>query len=224
MGKLYDVLVSGYRKVMPKFDVAWAEPFIEGPCVFIGNHSGAFGPMDMCAFFPFTENCYSWLNHDVMDAKLVPAYVRQDYWWKPGCALEPLYNATLPYLAAAVLPPVLRSAPGIPVYHDQRVMLTMRQSIRKLKEGKYLIIFPEQPSGYKSHHTWINTGFLHVAPMFYKATGQALRFYPVHIDHKGHKFTIAKPISYDPERSLEDQTEEFSQVLAAGLRGEPAGQ
>ena len=220
MGKLYNVLISAYRRLTPQFQTTWAEPFIDEPCVFIGNHSGAYGPFDMCAHFPYTDNCYSWLNHDVMDPKLVPAYVRQDYWWKPGCWAEPLLNITLPYLAAAIMPPVLRSAPGIPVYHDQRAVLTMRHSIRHLKEGRYLIIFPEQPSGYKSHHTWINTGFLHVAPMFYKATGKALRFYPVHIDHRGHTFTVAKPVVYDPTRTLEEQTQEIADALAAGLRGQ----
>lgn len=219
MGKLYTALRGFYRLLTPKFQTAWAEPFIDEPCVFIGNHAGALGPMDMCARFPLTDSCYSWLNHDVMDAKLVPAYVRQDYWWRPGCWAEPMLNVTLPYLAAAVLPPILRSAPGIPVYHDQRVMLTMRQSIRHLKGGHHLIIFPEQPSGYKSHHTWINSGFLHVAPLYHKATGKALRFYPVHIDHRHHAFTIAKPVQYDPTRTLEEQTEEILAQLAIGLRG-----
>lgn len=222
MGKLYTTLRGAYRCITPRFQTTWAEPFIDEPCVFIGNHAGAFGPIDMCAHFPLTDNCYSWLNHDVLDAKLVPAYVRQDYWWKPGCWAEPLLNVTLPYLAAAVMPPVLRSAPGIPVYHDQRVMLTMRHSIRHLKEGHHLIIFPEQPSGYKSHHTWINSGFLHVAPLYHKATGKALRFYPVHIDHRKHSFTVAKPVQYDPNRTLEEQTDELLAQLAIGLRGDAA--
>lgn len=220
MGKLYNVLIGMYRGLSPKFTTTWAEPFVDEPCVFICNHAGAFGPMDMCAHFPHTDNCFSWLNHDMMDPKLVPAYVRQDYWWKPGCWAEPLLNVTLPYLAAAILPPVLRSAPGIPVYHDQRVILTMRNSLRMLKDGHFLIIFPEQPSGYKSHHTWINTGFLNIAPLYYKATGKALRFYPVHTDHRGHSFTVAKPIQFDPARPLEEQVEDFTAILAPGLRGE----
>lgn len=222
MGKLYEVLTSIYRTITPNYKITWAEPFIEEPCVFICNHAGAFGPIDMCSFFPYRENCYSWLNHDVMDPKLVPAYVRQDYWWKPGCWAEPILNVTLPYLAAAVLPPVLKSAPGIPVYHDQRVLLTMRKSLQHLKEGRYLIIFPEQPSGYKSHHMWINTGFLNVAPMFHKLTGKALRFYPVHISPRDRTFTVAKPICFDPSRTLEEQQEEIVAVLAPGLRGESA--
>lgn len=54
------------------------------------------------------------VNAAVMDPKQVPAYVRQDYWWRPGCKLEPLYNATLPYMAAAVLPPFCAACRACP--------------------------------------------------------------------------------------------------------------
>ena len=102
MGKLYTFLRGTARVLLPKMQAEWAVPFDGQPSVFCPNHAGAFGPIDMCAFFPLSDRCHPWLNAAVMDPKLVPAYVRQDYWWRPGCRLEPLYNATLPYLAAAV--------------------------------------------------------------------------------------------------------------------------
>lgn len=142
MGKLYTVLRGTCRVVMPKMRAEWAVPFDGKPSVFCPNHAGAFGPIDMCVFFPLSDHCHPWLNAAVMDPKLVPAYVRQDYWWRPGCRLEPLYNATLPYLAAAVLPPILRSVPGVPVYHDMQVIKTFRKSIEYLRQGEHLIIFP----------------------------------------------------------------------------------
>ena len=217
--KMYKVLSSIIRGITPRMKTTWEEPFDGEACVFVGNHAGAFGPIDMCVKFPLRDQCFTWMNADVLDPKLVPAYVRQDYWWKPGCKLEPLYNATLPYMAAAVLPPILRLVPTVPVYHDMRVMTTMRQSLRHLKEGHHLVIFPEQPSGYQSHHDWINTGFLQIAPMYYKATGKILKFYPVHLDYHKHTFKVAKPIAFDPERTLEEQTPELVEVLAKGLRG-----
>ena len=217
--KMYKVLSSIIRGITPRMKTTWEEPFDGEACVFVGNHAGAFGPIDMCVKFPLRDQCFTWMNADVLDPKLVPAYVRQDYWWKPGCKLEPLYNVTLPYMAAAVLPPILRLAPTVPVYHDMRVMTTMRQSLRHLKEGHHLVIFPEQPSGYQSHHDWINTGFLQIAPMYYKATGKILKFYPVHLDYHKHTFKVAKPIAFDPERTLEEQTPELVEVLAKGLRG-----
>lgn len=219
MGKLYQGLVAICRAFSPKFTHLWAEPFVDEPCIFVCNHAGAYGPIDMCAHFSMRQNCYYWLNADMMDPETVPAYVRQDYWWKPGCFGEPILNYTLPYLAAALLPPILRSAPGVPVYHDMRVMSTMRLSLRLLKEGRYLTIFPEQPSGFQSHHDWINTGWLQIAVMYYRATGKALRFWPVHLDHRRHEFRIAPSILFDTERSLEEQQDELVQALAAGLRG-----
>ena len=101
MGKLYTVLRGAVRLFTPKMTADWAVPFDGEPSVFCPNHAGAFGPIDMCAHFPLSDHCHPWLNAAVMDPKQVPAYVRQDYWWKPGCKLEPLYNATLPYMAAA---------------------------------------------------------------------------------------------------------------------------
>lgn len=201
-------------------NTVWEVPFEEGPCVFIPNHAGAIGPIDMVAKFPLRDNCRPWMNHGMMDRKEVPAYVRQDYWWKPGCFAEPLLNATIPYIAAAVIPPVLHSVPGIHVYHDQRVIMTVRQSIHELGAGRYLIIFPEQPSGWESHHSWINTGWLEIAPLWYRKSGQALRMYPVHIDPKKHEFRVSAPIMYDPGRKLEEQTQEIADKLAKGLRGE----
>lgn len=220
MGKLYRSLAAFCRAVTPRMITTWEEPFAGEPCVFVCNHAGAFGPIDMCAKFPLREDCHPWLNADMMDPKQVPAYVRQDYWWKPGCFGEPILNATLPYMAAAILPPILRSAPGVPVYHDARVLTTMRISLRLLKEGQHLVIFPEQPSGFQSHHDWINTGFLQIAPMYWKATGKALRLYPVHIDYRRHVFQIAKPVVFDPQRTLADQQDEIVRRLAAGLRGQ----
>lgn len=199
----------------------WAVPFDGEPCVFIGNHAGAFGPIDMVAKFPLREDCYPWFNAAVMSEKEMPAYVRQDYWWKPGCFFEPLLNVTVPYIAAAVLPPIMRSVPGVPVYHDNRVVLTMRKSLQLLRQGKHLIIFPEQPSGFQSHHDWINTGFMNIAPMYHKLTGKELQFWPVHIDYKNHVFKVAAPIRFDSTRTLEEQLPELERTLARGLRGLP---
>ena len=205
------------RAVTPKMTTEWAEPFDGQPAVFCPNHAGLFGPLDMMAHFELREDCRPWFNAAVADPKQVPAYVRQDYWWKPGCALEPLYNATLPYMAAAVLPPVLNCVPGIPVHHDMQVIKTFRQSVNELRDGKHLIIFPQQPSGYKSHHMWLNKGFLQIAPMAYRTLGLALKFYPVHIDHRAHTIQVGKSVQFDPEVKLAEQEQRILDAIIAGL-------
>ena len=216
-GKAYHTMRWLLQNFSHKMTCNWEVPFDGEPCVFVPNHVGVFGPIDMVAKFPYYEECRPWFNADVMDPKLVPAYVRQDYWWEPGCRLEPLYNATIPYLAALVLPPIMNTVPGIKVYHDMQVIKTFRESIAVMKEGENLTIFPQQPSGYKSHHMWINKGFLQLAPMAWRTLKIPLKFYPVYIDHPNHKIYVRKPIRFDPGRPLSEQEQEMLDVLAKGL-------
>lgn len=206
------------RALTPSMTTEWETPYDGQPCVFCPNHAGMMGPVDMMAHFELRDTARPWFNAAVADAKQVPAYVRQDYWWKPGCRLEPLYNATLPYLAAAVLPPILKTVPGVPVYHDMQVIKTFRKSIEFLRRGDQLIIFPQQPSGYKSHHLWINKGFLQIAPMAWRTLHLALDFYPVRVDTKAHVIRVKKPIRFDPERPLADQEQAILDTLARGFR------
>ena len=221
MGKRFYRLAGGLiRLLSPRMRVEWEGPFEDGPCVFVVNHAGAIGPVDMMVKFPLRDKCNPWINNGMLEAKEVPAYVRQDYWWKPGSFFEPVLTATVPYLAAAVIPPILRSVKRVPVYHDQRIMLTLRESIRVLRRDEYLVIFPEQPSGWLSHHGWINTGWLRLGELWYKASGRALKLYPVHVDYKNRVFKIAAPVWYDPARRFRDQENELAEKLAKGLRGE----
>ncbi len=217
MGKLYTFLRGAAHAVLPDMTTTWAVPFDGGPSVFCPNHAGAFGPIDMCVFFPLNEECRPWFNAAVTDPRQMPAYVRQDYWWRPGCRLEPLYNATLPYLAAAVLPPIMRSVPGVPVYHDMQVIKTFRKSIEFLRQGKHLVIFPQQPSGYGSHYLELNKGFLQLAPMAYRTLGIALKFYPVHIEHQKHRIVVGEPVAFDPEVKLADQEQRLIEGIAKGI-------
>ena len=220
MGKRFYKIAGGLIRTFSRpMTTEWEEPFEDGPCVFVVNHVGAIGPVDMCVKFPLRDRCHPWINDGVLDAKKVPAYVRQDYWWKPGSFFAPLWNVTIPYLAALVLPPILRSVQYVPVYHDQRIMLTLRQSVRVLQQDEALIVFPEQPSGWLSHQEWINTGWLRLGELWYRSSGRALKMYPVHIDRKGRRFVISKPVWYDPARRFAEQEKELADALAKGLKG-----
>ena len=215
MKKSFLMLRGAFHLLTPAMTTEWEVPYDGEPAVFCPNHVGALGPIDMMVHFELRDNSRPWFNAGIADRKTCPAYVRQDYWWEPGCKLEPLY--TLPYLAAAVIPPVLNTVPGIRVYHDMQVLKTFRQSVAALKNGENLIIFPQQPSGYKSHHMWINKGFLQIAPMAWRSLGLALNFYPVHIDHAAHRIIVRKPVRFDPERKLQEQEDAILEVLAKGL-------
>ena len=136
----------------------------------------------MCAKFPMRDKIHPWVNAEMLNPKEVPGYVRKDYWWIPDSFFAPLLNVTVPYIASVFMTPMLRSVPNIPVYRDQRIMLTFRQSIRTLQKDHYLLLFPEIPAPGKNSRSRINTGWLRLGQLWYKVSGRALKMYPVHVD------------------------------------------
>ena len=219
MSKFYNGLIRLVRFVLPDMETVWEEPFDSEAAVFCPNHAASFGPIAMCAFFSLRDQCHPWLNAGIMERKEIPAYVRQDYWWEPGCFFEPLLNMTLPYLMALLLPPILGSVPGVPVYHDNRVIRTFRKSLEYVAQGHHLVIFSEQPAGHGSSEMELNRGFLQVAPLICKRTGKALKFYPVHVDRAARRITVSKPVPYDPALPLKEQEDGIIQALSKSILG-----
>ena len=213
--KSYRFLRGAVRLFTPKMTEEWEEPYDGRPAVFCPNHARAWGPLNMCAHFSLADSVRPWYNAGIADRKGLPDYVRNDNWWNPKSKLAPLFDKTVPYLAAALLPPVFNCTPGIPVYYDNRVIKTMRASIDAVKEGDQLVIFAQFPTEYDTHAEQLTGGFLQIAPMCWRRCGLQLSFYPVHVDQKNRKIKVLKPILYDPERSLEEQ--QLLQKVDAGV-------
>ena len=220
MGKLFNFLKRVAYPFLPVKKIEYAEPIGEEPVIFLANHIGALGPMYMAITFPLCQNVAIWCNEGMMDEKLTVDYIRHDWWWKPESKLAPLYSATIPYVARAIVPKVLRSAPTIPVYRDARVMSTMRESLKALKAGKHIVIFPELPDGFGSHAEHLQMGWLNLTAMYRRATGKDVRLVPVHIDQAAHVFRVGKGITVDPDMPLAEQEHRVERYLAAGLRGQ----
>ena len=220
MGKrFYKFSIGAIRLFSHRMKTEWEVPFEEGPCVFVVNNVGFMGPIEMCVKFSERAKCHPWINEELADAKQVPAYARKDFWWKPQSFFAPVLNVTVPYLAAAFVPPLVKGSPYVPVYHDQRIMLTLRQSIRVLQKDDALVVFPEQPNARLSNHEWLSTGWLRLGEMWYRNCGRALKMYPVHIDREKHIFKVAAPVWYDPSRRFRDQEKELVSALMKGIRG-----
>jgi len=221
MGKrIYRLAGRAIRLFSHRMKTIWEEPFTEGPCVFVANQMGAHGPADMCAKFPMRDKIHPWINSELLSMSEAPDYIRKSFWWKPENPLSPLMNRTVPHLGAAVLQPILKGADYIPVYRDQRSIVTFRQSIRALQKGHYLLIFPEISNGWRSHAEQINTGWLRLGELWYRASGRKLRMYPVHLDCEKHEFHVAAPVEYEPSKSFREQEKSLADRLARGLRGQ----
>ena len=220
MGKLFNFLSRVVYPFLPVKKAVYAEPVGEEPVIFLVNHLGAVGPMYMSITFPLRDNAAIWCNEGMMDEKLTVEYVRHDWWWKPESKLAPLYSATIPYVARAIVPKVLRSAPTISVCRDARIMTTMRKSLAAMKEGKHIVIFPELPDGFGSHAEKLQMGWRNLVTLYKRPTGKDVKLVPVHIGQKARLFRVGKGLTVDTDVPLAEQEERIERYLASGLRGE----
>jgi len=220
MGKLYNFLKTVVYPFLPVKRIEYAEPVGDEPVIFLANHMGAMGPMYMAVTFPLRDHAAIWCNEGMMEEKMIVEYIRGDWWWRPESKLAPLYSATIPYIAKAIVPKVLRSAPTIAVMRDARIMTTMRKSLAALKAGKHIVIFPERPDGFDSHEEHLQMGWLNLVSMYHKATGKVIRLIPIHIDVPGKTFRVGQAITADPDVPLKEQEARIERYLAAGIRGE----
>ncbi len=220
MGRLYNFLSPIVRVFLKVRQTEWAESIPEEPVIFLANHLGAVGPMYMSVTFPLKDNVAIWCNEGMMDEKLVVDYVRHDWWWDPHSKLAPFYSATIPHIAKMIVPKVLRSAPTIPVYRDARIMTTMRTSLKALKEGKHIVIFPELPDGHDSHAEHLQMGWLNLVTMYQRATGKPLKMIPIYIDEEAKLFRVKKAITADADLPLADQQERIERYIAASIRNQ----
>lgn len=73
----------------------------------------------------------------------------------------------------------------IPTWHDARMYSTIRHSLDILSDGTSMLIFPENSdAGYKDVITEFRAGFVTLAKLYYKKTGNDIPVFPVYYHHK----------------------------------------
>lgn len=190
-----------------------------GPAVFVANHLGSLGPIAVtCSLLP--RRLYHWVIEDTIHPQKAPDYLRVDF-VEPELGLKPplsLYAATA---IAKISVPLLRSLGGIAVPHDfEGIQETLRASIALLREGKFLLIFPEDPKQPPDPATKMRPfkkGFARLGELFFEATGGRLEFYPLAV-HPTRKVSAANPVVYQPLNPPVTERLRIKNLLEASIR------
>jgi 1-acyl-sn-glycerol-3-phosphate acyltransferase len=169
----------------------------EGPGVIVANHLGAIGPVGLCCSMPM--RLYPWAKGATVDKVEGPETVRKEF-VEPVMHLKPPLSGAIAKGLCKISIPLLLSIGCIPVPASHVAQeTTFRQSINLLKQGKFLLIVPEDSESVPDPKTGIGSfkrGFLHVGELFAQETGQRLPFYPVAV-HQSGLVIIGKPIEYN---------------------------
>ena len=189
-------------RVTPKYELSGTENLPGEPCVIIGNHAQAFGPIAAELYLPRPH--YIWCIGEMMNRKEVPDYAMMDFWYMKPKALRWLYRL-FSHLIARPASYVLSHAHTIPVYRDARIVTTFRRSMELLKAGADIVIFPESREPYNGLVWKFQEHFPDLAKLYCRRTGTALSFVPMYIAPRLNRICFGEPVRYDPNAPDEEE-------------------
>ncbi len=212
--QLYRLIYRLVKRFFPEYTLFGTEKLPKEPCVIVGNHAQANGPIAAELYMPRPH--FIWCIGEMMNRKEVPAYAFQDFWSGKPRALHWLYRL-ISHLIAPLAAFVLSNAHTIPVYHDTRVFTTFRKSIECLKEGADLVIFPEKNEPYNGILWQFQEHFADLAGIYYKKAGTALRFVPMYTAPTLKSIFFGEPVQYCPEAGEDGERTRICEEIMASI-------
>lgn len=198
----------------PKIEVVGTLP--DGPCIAVGNHAKMHGPIAGELYFPGPHAI--WCAGEMMQLKEVPAYAYRDFWAEKPKAVRWFYRL-LSYLIAPFSVCIFNNARTIPVYKDRRVLDTFRATAKRLAAGTNVVIFPEHDLPHNHILHAFQEGFVDVARLYHRETGETMHFVPLYLAPALRKMVLGTPIAYRPEASIQEERKRISRALMAEITG-----
>lgn len=195
--------VWGLAKLFyPKISWVGAENLPEEPCIVVGNHSQMNGPIAFELYYP--RKRLIWCANEMREWKEVPAYAYRDFWSEKPRALRWFYKL-LSYIITPLCVCIFNNADVIPVFRDNRLLKTFRQTMDALSAGTDIIIFPECATPHNNIVYEFQENFVDTARLYYKRTGTALPFVPTYLCPKRKTIYFGKPIYFDPSAPIAEE-------------------
>jgi len=208
--RTYRVIKWLVRCCYPRMTLQGAENLPDAPAIIVGNHTQMNGPI-ACELYVPGEH-YTWCAGQMMHLKEVPEYAYRDFWSAKPRYLRWFYRL-LSYIIAPLSVCVFNNANTIGVYHDARILSTFKETVKQLKSGASVVIFPEGEADYNHILRQFHQKFADVAKLYYKQTGKAVAFVPLYIAPALKKMCFGKPVYYDPEIPMEQQRQQLCEYL-----------
>ncbi|MBO5364092.1 MAG: hypothetical protein J6A56_01330 [Clostridia bacterium] len=186
----------------PKMEVEGKNHLPQEPCILVGNHAQIHGPIACELYLPDTFT--TWCAGQMMNLKEVPDYAFQDFWAKKP-EISHCFYRILSYLIAPLSVVLFNNARTVPVYRDNRILSTFKESIRQLERGRSIVIFPEYDKAYNHIIYDFQERFIDLAKIYYKKTGKEIKFVPLYITPRLKKMVLGEPVSFDSQAEIEGE-------------------
>jgi 1-acyl-sn-glycerol-3-phosphate acyltransferase len=190
-----------------------------GPAIYIANHLGALGAIETILSVPV--RFYPWIIAEMTDFKFAPEYLFKDLVY-PVLHLNGWFGMFFSTCLTKISVRLLRAIESVSI--DRFGGLTpdgFRQSLRLLREGKNLLIFPEDPLLPLDPDTSMRhfmPGFATLCSLFQVDEGYFLPVHPMAVHAASETVTIGKPEFYHPHGQHREAINAFSQLVEKRVR------
>lgn len=173
------------------------------PSVFVANHTRAKGPLTIQYLYP--GDVRTWSNAKLIDKKSCYEHFKTNI--IKNIRGEWFFKLLLPIGIPIVNWYYKKQLNCIPVYHDMNISKTFTLSTQTLVNGVNIAVYPEIKETVQNEIlSHFAVGFTYMGFYYYRETGKRLNFYPVYIAQSLRQIHFGKPIAYDPDIPMKEQT------------------
>lgn len=190
-----------------------------GPALYVANHLNTLGPL--LFFFALPIRFHPWVKADLMDPQRSPRYLYEQF-VGPVLHLKGRPGLMIARACSWASVPLIRLLGSVPV--ESGIDWTgraFRISLSLLAQGKYLLIFPEDPQGEVDPETQIHAfayGFAELCRLYQKKTGQRLPVYPMAVHPERKVIAIAEAVFYQAQNNRRESVRRFGEQVQERVR------
>lgn len=165
------------------------------PALYLSNHSGAAGPMDLSIFFPYPF--IPWGAHQMTGNYRSRWSYSYHIFYRQKLKYGKVRSFILATLLSLINKFLYTNMRLIGTYQDIRTTRTLKTSIGYILKGESILIFPEESSeGYDELISKFNPGFVLLADQLYRSHQTDIPLYPVYYSKKRRFISIGQKIMY----------------------------
>lgn len=197
------------KKLYKQREYIGVENLPNEPCILVANHSQIHGPLTGELYYIRKKKI--WCTWEMLRVREIPKYAYQIFWSKKPKGVRWFYKI-LSYLIAPFAY-FFKKADTLPVYRDNRTIVTIKKTIEALNNGEDVILFPETDDNYNNILQEFHRGFIDIAKFYYKKYKKEINLVPMYNCAELKKVVIGKPIKYDGNVAHEEQIEKICTYL-----------
>lgn len=191
----------------------------QGPAIYVSNHVQSTGPIQVMISVPL--RFHPWVIAEMTDLRRAPPYLYREF-VERELHLRGRLGMAVSTVLSTIAVALMHGLRCVPVDRNEgRFMPPLRRSLALLKEGRNLLVFPEDNVGPVDPETQMRPflcGFLMLCAMFREATGRNLPLYPMAVSVRERAILIGRRLFFDPPSKRSQEIRRFGQQLQERVR------